>query len=109
LIARYGAIHEFPAHVLGDRVELALLFKKLATLRTDAPLFTDVEALRWRGATDAFAGAAEQDRCTRPDDAHRQTDAHAVADGRGVRNQGSGIGVRRQESGVRGQPRAPTL
>jgi 5'-3' exonuclease len=60
LITRYGAINQFPPHVLGDHVELALLFKKLATLRTDAPLFTDVEALRWRGATDAFACAAEQ-------------------------------------------------
>jgi 5'-3' exonuclease len=60
LIARYGAIEQFPAHVLGDRLELALLFKKLATLRTDAPLFTDVEALRWREATDAFARTAEQ-------------------------------------------------
>ena len=60
LIARYGAINQFPPHVLGDQVELALLFKKLATLRTDAPLFTDLEALRWRGATDAFACAAEQ-------------------------------------------------
>ena len=59
LITRYGAIEEFPAHVLGDQRELALLFKKLATLRTDAPLFTDVEALRWRGATDAFACTAE--------------------------------------------------
>lgn len=60
LIAQYGAINEFPAHVLGDQVELALLFKRLATLRTDARLFTDVEALRWRGATDAFASTAEQ-------------------------------------------------
>jgi hypothetical protein len=54
LITRYGAIDQFPPHVLG------MLFKKLATLRTDAPLFTDVEALRWRGATDAFARTAEQ-------------------------------------------------
>ena len=54
------APNQFPSHVLGDQVELALLFKKLATLRTDAPLFTDIEALRWRGATDAFACAAEQ-------------------------------------------------
>ena len=60
LITRYGAIDQFPRHVLGDRMELALLFKKLATLRTDAPLFTDVEALRWRGATDGFARAAVQ-------------------------------------------------
>ena len=60
LITRYGAINQFPTHALGDHVELALLFKKLATLRTDAPLFTDVEALRWRGATDAYAGTAER-------------------------------------------------
>lgn len=60
LITRYGAINQFPAHVLGDHAERALLFKKLATLCTDAPLFTDVEALRWRGATDAFACVAEQ-------------------------------------------------
>jgi 5'-3' exonuclease len=60
LIARYGAIEQFPAHVLGAQMELALLFRKLATLRTDAPLFADVESLRWRGATEGFAGAAEQ-------------------------------------------------
>ena len=34
--------------------EHALLFKKLATLRTDAPLFADVDELRWRGPTDVF-------------------------------------------------------
>jgi hypothetical protein len=27
--------------------DLALLFRKLATLRTDIPLFDDVDALRW--------------------------------------------------------------
>jgi 5'-3' exonuclease len=60
LITRHGAIEQFPANVLGNHREHALLFKKLATLRTDAPLFTDVEALHWRGATDAFAGTAEE-------------------------------------------------
>ncbi|HMF91036.1 MAG TPA: 5'-3' exonuclease H3TH domain-containing protein, partial [Candidatus Angelobacter sp.] len=35
--------------------ESALLFRKLATLRTDIPLFDDVEQLRWRGPTPAFA------------------------------------------------------
>jgi 5'-3' exonuclease len=60
LITRYGAIEQFPPRVLGNHLERALLFKKLATLRTDAALFTDVEALRWGGATDAFARAAEQ-------------------------------------------------
>ena len=33
----------------------ALLFKRLATLKTDAPLFRDVNELEWRGPTDAFA------------------------------------------------------
>jgi 5'-3' exonuclease len=32
----------------------ALLFRKLATLRADIPLFRDVEELRWIGATPAF-------------------------------------------------------
>jgi 5'-3' exonuclease len=54
LIVRYGPIEEFPPEVLGERRALALLFKDLATLRTDAPLFADVEDLRWRGPTDAF-------------------------------------------------------
>jgi 5'-3' exonuclease len=54
LIVRYGPIEKFPPEVLGERRALALLFKDLATLRTDAPLFADVEDLRWRGPTDAF-------------------------------------------------------
>ena len=37
-----------------------MLFKKLATLRTDAKLFRDVDTLRWRGPTDAFATWAER-------------------------------------------------
>jgi 5'-3' exonuclease len=36
------------------------LFKDLAILRTDAPTFTDVEELRWRGATPEFDGVCEQ-------------------------------------------------
>src|SRR5205814_2363594 len=56
LINRYGAIEDFPPEALGgERRELALLFKRLATLRTDASLFADVEELRWRGPTDRFA------------------------------------------------------
>jgi 5'-3' exonuclease len=55
LLNRYGAIERFPQDVLGDRRDRALLFKNLATLRTDAPLFRDVEQLRWRGPTAAFA------------------------------------------------------
>jgi 5'-3' exonuclease len=60
LLNQHGAIERFPDTVLGDRRDLALLFKDLATLRTDADLFRDVEDLRWRGPTDAFAGWAER-------------------------------------------------
>jgi 5'-3' exonuclease len=36
----------------------AVLFRTLATLRTDIPLFDDVEQLRWNGPTSAFADIA---------------------------------------------------
>jgi hypothetical protein len=57
---RYGQIENFPSKILGEQRDLALLFKKLATLRTDAPLFKNVEALRWRGATPEFAAWADR-------------------------------------------------
>ncbi|HEV7768858.1 MAG TPA: 5'-3' exonuclease H3TH domain-containing protein [Thermoanaerobaculia bacterium] len=58
LIARHGAIEQFPAEVLGDQLERALLFKDLATLRVDAPLFKKVDELRWKGPTESFAAVA---------------------------------------------------
>ena len=58
LLNRHGPIENFPPALLGNRRELALLFKRLATLRTDTPLFDDVDALRWQGPTDAFAAFA---------------------------------------------------
>ncbi len=60
LLDRHGPIESFPPEVLADRHELALRFKDLATLRTDAPLFRDVDELRWRGPTPAFAAQAER-------------------------------------------------
>ena len=51
LLNRYGRIENFPRKIFGERRDLALLFKRLATLRTDAPLFETAETLRWRGAT----------------------------------------------------------
>ncbi len=60
LLNRHGPIEDFPAAVLGDSRELALLFKDLATLRTDARLFGDVDELRWRGPTGGFAAFAER-------------------------------------------------
>jgi 5'-3' exonuclease len=58
LIGKYGPLEDFPTTVLGERRELALLFKRLATLRTDAALFEDVEELRWRGPTAEFSAWA---------------------------------------------------
>jgi len=55
LIARYGRIEDFPPQVLGERLEIALLFKKLATLRTDAQLFADVDELKWHGPSEGFS------------------------------------------------------
>jgi 5'-3' exonuclease len=60
LLGRYGPLESFPPEVLGKRQELALLFKNLATLRTDARLFDDIEELRWRGPTEAFAACVER-------------------------------------------------
>jgi 5'-3' exonuclease len=60
LISRYGRIEEFPAEALGDKRDLALLFKKLATLRADAPLFTNVDELKWRGPTPTFSTFVER-------------------------------------------------
>ena len=58
LLNQHGRIEDFPPTVLHDSRELALLFKTLATLRTDAPLFQDVDELRWHGPTAAFAECA---------------------------------------------------
>jgi 5'-3' exonuclease len=58
LINKHGALEDFPSAVLGKDRELALLFKELATLRSDAPLFANVEELRWRGPTEAFSAIA---------------------------------------------------
>jgi len=65
LLNRYGQIENFPSNVLGERRDLALLFKKLATLRTDAPVFKKVEKLRWRGATRGFAAWADRMKAPR--------------------------------------------
>ncbi|HEX6308474.1 MAG TPA: 5'-3' exonuclease H3TH domain-containing protein [Longimicrobiales bacterium] len=55
LLNRHGPIEQFPPEVLRDSRDLALLFKQLATLRTDAPLFEDVDELRWGGPRASFA------------------------------------------------------
>jgi len=60
LIERYGRIEDFPPQILGERLAPALLFKQLATLRTDARLFADVDELRWLGPTDRFTACVER-------------------------------------------------
>ncbi len=50
---------------LEERRDEARLFRRLATVRTDAPLFSDVEELRWRGPLPGFE--AEAARLDRPD------------------------------------------
>jgi 5'-3' exonuclease len=60
LLNRFGPIEAFPPEVLGERRDQALLFKKLATLRTDAPLFDDVGQLAWRGPTSTFPALVER-------------------------------------------------
>jgi 5'-3' exonuclease len=75
LLNRHGALQDFPPAVLGESRDLALLFKDLATLRTDAHLFHDVGELLWRGPTIAFEACADHlgdarllDRCRRAHD-----------------------------------------
>ena len=74
MLNQYGPIEDFPEKVLMQRREKALLFKRLATLRTDAALFSDVDQLRWRGPTSAFAGLT-----TKMGDPGLLTRANAVA------------------------------
>lgn len=70
VLAKYGHLEAIPAdwrewHVnaagasaLADTLarerDLALLFRRLATLRTDVPLFKDVDELHWKGPTPGF-------------------------------------------------------
>jgi 5'-3' exonuclease len=59
LLNSHGIIENFPAALLGSNRELALLFKRLATLTADAPLFNSIDKLRWRGPTCAFTNCVE--------------------------------------------------
>jgi 5'-3' exonuclease len=76
VLSRFGTIEAIPddsptwdltlrgidkmAAVLRENRDLALLFKDLATLRSQEPLFEDVDALRWRGPTSDFAAFCEE-------------------------------------------------
>ncbi len=74
VLARFGHLEQIPddprewhanvanagrlARTLADSREQAMLFRTLATLRTDIPLFTSVDELEWKGATPAFEALA---------------------------------------------------
>jgi 5'-3' exonuclease len=74
VLAKYGHIEAIPAdwrtwgvnaanagalsRVLAEEHDRALLFRTLATLRTDLPLFQSVDELEWKGPTGAFAPLA---------------------------------------------------
>jgi 5'-3' exonuclease len=75
LLNQHGILEDFPPAVLGEGRDLALLFKDLATLRTDAHLFRDVDELLWRGPTAAFGACAE-----RLGEARLLRRAHSAAD-----------------------------
>jgi 5'-3' exonuclease len=48
------------ATTLTEQWERALLFREVATLRADAPIGADVDALRWTGPRADFAGWSER-------------------------------------------------
>jgi hypothetical protein len=48
------------SETLQSNWDQAMLFKDLATLRNDIPLFTSVDELQWTNATDAFPSLAER-------------------------------------------------
>ena len=76
VLSKYGQIENIPtdwrewrvnaagasrlAATLQERQNDAVLFKRLATLRTDLPLFDDVEQLRWTGPREEFRDLAER-------------------------------------------------
>jgi 5'-3' exonuclease len=60
LLNSHGIIEDFPVALLGNNRELALLFKRLATLRADAPLFSSINELRSRGPAGAFTNCVER-------------------------------------------------
>lgn len=81
VLARYGRLEAIPgdpadwdapvrgaarlAAALAGGREDAMLFRGLATLRTDAEVFADAEELRWRGPRPEFAAAARDLRAPR--------------------------------------------
>ena len=60
MLNEFGTIENFPPKLLGKHQANALLFKRLATLRTDAKLFKKTDDMKWRGPTKYFEKFAEK-------------------------------------------------
>ena len=60
LLNQYGPIEKFPKSLLPQQRKQALLFKRLATLQTNAKLFKKVDELQWQGPTRNFAKFASK-------------------------------------------------
>jgi hypothetical protein len=61
------------AITLARERERAFLFRDLATLRVDIPLFTSIDALEWTGPTEAFPPlAARLDAAVQSADTRRR-------------------------------------
>jgi 5'-3' exonuclease len=85
VLAKFGHLESIPANHLEWQVkvtnaksladalrrewDVAVLFRTLATLRTDIALFDDVEQLRWNGPTPAFTALAARLRLPAPREA----------------------------------------
>jgi len=65
MLTQYGALENIPAERLGAHRDMAFLFRELARLRTNLPLFTTVDTLAWQRVRPEFAAiAARFDRAT---------------------------------------------
>ena len=76
VLSRFGRLEAIPAdardwqvdvsnskglsEVLNSKRDLAFLFREIATLRTDLPLFATVDELLWEGPTLAFPPMADR-------------------------------------------------
>ena len=81
VLARYGRIEDIPldagdwditvrgaaklADTLREQLDLALLFRRIATIALDAPTISNVDELRWTGPTDALDEALGRIDATR--------------------------------------------
>ena len=58
VLGRYGHLESIPPEMLGQWRDNAFLFRELARLRTDIPLFDSIDQIEWREVTPEFAALA---------------------------------------------------